>query len=127
MVEIRELNEGDAAAWARVGAQAYRRGDLGEGPPRWSDGDFTRFGLFEKGDQVAQFMLLRYEIFFGGQRVPMGGIASVACLPLARGTGYVEALLARGMEQMRERGEVVSALHAVQVGLYCPMGWEWRG
>ena len=82
MVEIRELHEGDAAAWARVGAQAYRRGDLGEGLPRWPEGDFTRFGLFESGQQVAQFHLWHYEIFFNGARVPMGGIASVACLPL---------------------------------------------
>jgi predicted acetyltransferase len=57
----------------------------------------------------------------------MGGIASVACLPLARGNGYVEALLTRGLEQMRERGQVFSVLHAFLLGLYQPMGWEWAG
>jgi predicted acetyltransferase len=127
VVEIRELDAGDLAAWARVAAQAYRRGDMGQGIPVWPEGDFTRLGLIEEGRQVAQFHLWHYEIFFGEQRVPMGGVASVACLPLARGKGYVEALLARGLEQMRERGEVVSALHAFLVGLYRPMGWEWVG
>src|SRR5439155_4869738 len=66
-------------------------------------------------------------IFFGGQRAPMGGVASVACLPLARGKGYVEALLRHGLERMQERGERFSMLHAFLVGLYRPMGWEWVG
>jgi predicted acetyltransferase len=111
----------------RVGVQAYRRGDLGEGLPSWPGGHFTRFGLFDSGQQVAQFHLQHYELFFGGRRVPMGGIASVACLPLARGKGYVEALLKRGLELMRERGELLSVLHAFLVGLYRPMGWEFVG
>src|SRR5438034_538388 len=99
MTEIRELNEGDLAAWVRVGAQAYRRGDRGDGQPSWLAGNFSRYGLFEAREQVAQFQLWHYEIFFNGARVPMGGIASVACLPLARGRGYVEALMAHGLEQ----------------------------
>jgi predicted acetyltransferase len=127
MVEIRELNEGDLGAWMRIGAQAYRRGDLGEGLPRWPEGDFTRYGLFEDGQQVAQFQMWHYQIFFGGRLAPMGGVASVACLPLARGKGYVEALLRHGLEQMRARGELFSMLHAFLVGLYRPMGWEWVG
>src|SRR5690348_16420780 len=127
MIEIRELDAGDAAAWAWVGAQAYRRGDLGDGVPGWPEGEFTRFGLFEDGQQVAQFGLRHYQIYFGGRSVPMGGIASVACLPLARGKGYVEALLQWGLEAMRERGELLSVLHAFLVGLYRPMGWEFVG
>ncbi len=127
MIEIRELNQGDLAAWARIGAQAYRRGDRGDGLPRWPEGDFTRHGLFQDGEQVAQFHLWHHEIFFNGQRAPMGGIASVACLPLARGRGHVEALLRHGLEVMRERGETLSVLHAFLVGLYRPMGWEWVG
>src|SRR5262245_22631561 len=57
MTEIRELNEGDLAAWTRVSAQAYRRGDLGDGTPRWPEGEFTRLGLFEREELVAQFHL----------------------------------------------------------------------
>src|SRR5947209_6483448 len=117
MAEIRELTEDDLPAWAHVSAQAYRRGDQGDGAPRWPAGDFTRFGLVEAGQQVAQFHLWHYKIFFDGRRAPMGGVASVACLPLARGKGHVEALLARGLAHMRERGEVVSMLHAFLVGL----------
>jgi predicted acetyltransferase len=128
MTEIRELNEGDLAAWTRIGAQAYRRGNLGDSPPQWpTGGEFTRLGLFEDGQQVAQFHLWHYEMFFNGQRVPMGGVASVACLPLARGRGHVEALLRHGLERMHERGEPLSVLHAFLVGLYRPMGWEWAG
>jgi len=127
MIEMRELNEGDLVAWTRVSAQAYRRGNLGDGMPRWPEGDFTRLGLFEQGQLVAQFHLIHYEVFFDGQRVPMGGVASVACLPLARGKQYVEAILGRGLETMRQRGEPLSVLHAFLVGLYRPMGWEWAG
>jgi predicted acetyltransferase len=125
---IRELNEGDEAAWLRNAAQAYRRGDVGDGTHRWPvDAWRRRFGVFEDGGLVAQFALNSYEIFFGARRVPMGGIAAVACLPLARGKGYVEALLAHGLEQMREAGQPLSTLHAFLVGLYRPMGWEWIG
>jgi predicted acetyltransferase len=127
MIEIRELHEGDLPAWTRIGAQAYRRGNLGDTPPRWPEGDFIRLGLFEDGQQVAQFHLWHYQMFFSGQRVPMGGVASVACLPLARGRGHVEALLRYGLERMRERGELISVLHAFLIGLYRPMGWEWVG
>jgi predicted acetyltransferase len=127
MVEIRELNEGDLAAWVRIGAQAYRRGDLGDAMPRWPEGGFTRLGLFEDGQQVAQCHLWDYEIYFGARRVPMNGVASVACLPLARGKGYTEALLSHGLRHMRERGQPLSMLHAFLVGLYRPMGWEWVG
>ena len=53
MVEIRELNAGDMAAWLRVAVQAYRRGDLGDGLPRWPEHEvFTRFGLLEDGDII---------------------------------------------------------------------------
>jgi predicted acetyltransferase len=129
MVEIRELNESDVESWARIGAQAYRRGNLGDTPPRWPEGqgEFTRFGLFERGQPVAQFHLWHFPMFFGDQRVPMGGIASVACLPLARGKGYIEALLGHGLERMRERGQPFSVLHAFLAGLYRPMGWETMG
>jgi predicted acetyltransferase len=128
MPEIRELSAGDEAAWQRNLVQAYRRGDRGDGTHRWPvDASIRRFGLFEESDLVAQFALRSYEIFFDGKRVPMGGIAAVACLPLARGKGHVEALLWHGLEQMREVGQPLSTLHAFLVGLYRPMGWEWVG
>lgn len=126
--KIRELNAGDLAAWTRVAAQAYRRGDRGEGAPTWPERmDGTRYGLFEEDRPVAQFELRAFTIFFAGKRVPMGGIASVACLPLARGKGHVERLLGHGLERMRESGLPLSTLHAFMVGLYRPMGWEWIG
>ena len=128
MPEIRELNEGDEAAWMRNMAQAYRRGDRGDGTQHWPvDESIRRFGLFEGGDLVAQFALRSYAMFFGEKRVPMGGIAAVACLPLARGKGHVESLLWHGLERMRAAGQPLSALHAFLVGLYRPMGWEWVG
>ena len=66
MPEIRTLNEADLLAWASVAAQAYRRGDRGEGMPRWPEGEFTRYGLFEGSALVAQFHLWHSEIFFNG-------------------------------------------------------------
>src|SRR5262249_1923045 len=84
-------------------------------------------GLFEEGRQVAQFHLHHYELFFGGRRVPMGGGASVAGLPLARGKGDVEGLLQRGVGGVGGRGGGASGRHAFLVGLYRPMGWEFVG
>src|SRR4051812_8553252 len=57
----------------------------------------------------------------------MGGVASVAVDPHARGHGVATALLDAVLPVMRERGQVISALYPTVPGLYRGRGWEQTG
>lgn len=65
--------------------------------------------------------------FFGGRSVPMGGVASVAVAPEARGRGLAKALLRAALGAMRERGEAISTLFPATTRLYRACGWELAG
>lgn len=65
--------------------------------------------------------------WFGGRRVPCGGVASVAVDPAWRGAGAAKLLLREALEQMRARGEVLSTLFPMTRGLYRRFGWEIAG
>lgn len=68
-----------------------------------------------------------YAQFFGGVAVPMGGLASVAVTPYARGRGVASALLDAALAAMREGGQCVSALYPSVPELYRGRGWEQVG
>jgi predicted acetyltransferase len=65
--------------------------------------------------------------WFGGRRVPMGGIGGVAVDPAYRGRGVASTLLRRAVGEMRERGEVLSSLFPMNHTLYRRHGWEVAG
>lgn len=65
--------------------------------------------------------------FFGGVAVPMGGLASVAVTPYARGRGVASALLDTALATMRNTGQCVSALFPSVAPLYRGRGWEQVG
>lgn len=65
--------------------------------------------------------------WFGGNPVACGGVAGVAVAPEARGQGVASALLARSIEDMADRGDVVSALFPMARSLYRRWGWELAG
>ena len=68
-----------------------------------------------------------YAQFFGGVAVPMGGLASVAVTPSARGRGVASALLDTALAAMRDSGQCVSALYPSVAPLYRGKGWEQVG
>ncbi|HEY4017505.1 MAG TPA: GNAT family N-acetyltransferase [Pseudonocardiaceae bacterium] len=68
-----------------------------------------------------------YAQFFGGVAVPMGGLASVAVTPHARGRGVASALLDTALVAMREGGQWISALFPSVAPLYRGRGWEQVG
>lgn len=68
-----------------------------------------------------------YAQFFGGVAVPMGGLASVAVSPYARGRGIASALLDTALAAMRESGQCVSTLFPSVAPLYRSRGWEQVG
>jgi predicted acetyltransferase len=86
-----------------------------------------RFGVFEGGRLQASLRILDFQMFFGRERRPCGGIAGVACEPAARGRGYAGALLVHSLEVMKERGQYLSSLWPFSFAYYRRYGWEWVG
>ncbi len=122
---VREFRDTDTAA-----AHALRR--LSFGGPRQPDGPDRSRGwrahVAELDGRLAGHLrVLDYRQFFGGRAVPMGGLASVAVDPYARGRGVATALLDVAIADMREHGQCVSALYASAPPLYRGRGWEQTG
>lgn len=116
--------------------QIYEVGRLAFGGPRepqpdrlWSHRKEGWHGLVaELDDRVAGTLLVYdYQEFFGGEAVPMGGVANVAVSPAARGHGVATALLDAIMPEMRDRGQCISALYPSVPPLYRTRGWEQTG
>ena len=68
-----------------------------------------------------------YAQYFGGVAVSMGGLASVAVTPYARGRGVASTLLDSALAAMRESGQCVSALFPSVAPLYRGRGWAQVG
>lgn len=125
-VTIRDYRSSDAdAAWRLRGVPF---GGPKETPELWRGETSWRGFIAESGGERAGFAMVRpYRQFFGGRAVPMGGIASVAVAPQARGRGVGSALLDRMLVEMREAGQPISALYPTVPALYRGRGWERGG
>jgi predicted acetyltransferase len=82
------------------------------------------WGAFEGGTLVAGLVIIPFEQFAGESRIPVGGIASVSCLPERRREGFVAALLQRSLEVMRGAGQPLSELWTPHYSLYRRFGYE---
>ncbi|MDT7724341.1 MAG: hypothetical protein QOI21_917 [Actinomycetota bacterium] len=113
-------------AW-RLRATAF--GGSRERPANWLSGSSAdRQFVAEENDRLSGFLRVRsYGQFFGGKVVPMGGIASVAVDPYARGKGVASGLLDAALAAMRTDGRPVSALFTGVPRLYRGRGWERAG
>lgn len=76
------------------------------------------------GRLLAVARIRDYEQWWGGRRVPMGGIADVAVHPDGRGRGLATALLRGLLAQMRAQAQPISVLFPTGIGVYRPIGWE---
>jgi predicted acetyltransferase len=65
-----------------------------------------------------------YSQWWGGRRVPMGGIASVAVHPDGRGRGLARTLMTALLPVMRESGQPISVLFPTGLRVYRPVGYE---
>ncbi len=65
--------------------------------------------------------------WFGGQRVPMAGVAAVAIAPEHRGTGAAVALLRHTLQTLHQQGVALSTLYAATQRLYRKVGYEQAG
>jgi predicted acetyltransferase len=95
----------------------------------WSHRKVGWHGLVAEADGrvIGALKVRDYQQFFGGTPVPMGGVASVAVDPHARGNGVATALVDAILPVLRERGQHISALYPTVPALYRGRGWEQTG
>ncbi|MBN3910918.1 MAG: GNAT family N-acetyltransferase [Nostoc sp. NMS1] len=65
--------------------------------------------------------------WWGGQRVPMTGIAVVGIAPEYRGSGAAIALMQHTLKELYDRGIAISALYPAVQSLYRKVGYEQGG
>ena len=76
------------------------------------------------GDEiVGQAFLFPLQTWFGGRAVPMGGIASLAVAPEARGRGIATALLGALHVASDMRGDALTMLYAFRQRFYTRLGY----
>ncbi|MFB5660710.1 enhanced intracellular survival protein Eis [Alteribacillus sp. HJP-4] len=78
----------------------------------------------QNGQLFSKLHLLPVEVFAGGKKVKMCGVAGVATWPEARRGGIVRELLMASLLDMRERGCLFSFLYPFSVSFYRKFGWE---
>lgn len=79
--------------------------------------------VLHEGRLVGHAFLFTLGAFFGGQRVPLGGIASVGVAPEARRRGVASALLAHLQGIAHARGAVLTVLYAFRQRFYARHGY----
>lgn len=123
MTTTRALGPDDAEqAWA-LGRLAFGY-DPASRPPEHASAAASLGEFDDRGRLLAKASLNPYEQWWGGRRVPMGGVASVAVHPDARGRGAGRRIVKALLPLMAERGQAVSVLFPTAIGLYRPLGWE---
>jgi len=79
--------------------------------------------LLEDGEIIASLRIYPLRMLVNGLPVSMGGVSAVACLPEHRRQGHVGTLLRQAMSDMRDQGQVISALYTPHPALYRRYGW----
>ena len=120
--ELRELGADDLEVAWELGRLAFG-GDPASSPTPPGPGRRT-WGVLQQGRLLAVAAVDDYEQWWGGRRVPMAGVASVAVHPDARGQGAAARLVRSLLPRMAAAGQPVSALFPTAVGLYRGLGWE---
>ena len=77
----------------------------------------------EDGETVAAASAVPMRQNLRGRVLPMAGVAGVATHPLARRRGHVRALLHQVLDEMRDEGHQLTALHPFRASFYERFGY----
>lgn len=83
--------------------------------------------LRDEGRPVAALILIEMGQYFGGERVPMVGIAGVGVPPRERGKGTATRLMKHCVRELAKRAAPLSALYPATHALYRRAGYEVAG
>jgi predicted acetyltransferase len=127
--EVRNLTVDEMEAAALISAQAFgapMRFDIGPHAERmkshYPPEDYI--GAFEDGELTAFTHIVPRRSRINGASLGFGAVSPVASSALHRRKGHAAAVLRRGLEQMRDRGQVLSGLFTPHDALYRRYGWE---
>ncbi|WP_246096666.1 GNAT family N-acetyltransferase [Paenibacillus sinopodophylli] len=84
----------------------------------------TRYAAFVEQQLAAQATVLELQTYIGGRVFNMGGLAGVATWPEYRRQGLVAQIIVQALQDMKEKGQVISYLHPFAFGFYRKFGWE---
>jgi len=124
---IRTLTPDDLPAAWTLDQQIFNVDPKQHETARDSEGADRFVGAFDGDTLVAICEFHRFGQFFGGRRVPMGGVSSVAVSPEARGRGLASRIMAFLIERMRGEGLPIAALYPATPALYRSLGFEFAG
>lgn len=86
------------------------------------------FRTVTSGDSIAALvMIIPMGIYFGGQSIPMSGIAGVAVAPDFRGQGVARWMMTQAMRELARDGVPLSGLYSAMHPLYRSVGFEQAG
>lgn len=121
---IRKINQEELDDFFKVGLYAFGswQDEPEHDPTGWFNPDEC-LGLFDNGRLFARLRNRSFQQVIRGSLKPMGGIASVASYPEHRRQGYVRQLMQAAFVDMREKGQVVSALYPFREGFYGRFGY----
>jgi predicted acetyltransferase len=119
----------DLPQLARIVSQAFG------GPPQGaSDWVENKVGLqnvrairLQDRSPAACAMRIPMGQFFGGQSIPMVGVAGVGVLPEHRGKGLGRAVMSGLLREMHDEGTPLSSLYPATTELYRKVGYEQAG
>jgi predicted acetyltransferase len=117
----------DLDAFCHAVAQAF--GSSAESTRKFlarPDPDHLRV-LRSEGRVVGGLILIPMGQHFGGETLPMCGVAGVAILPGVRGRGFATSMMEQALVEMRSSGQVLSTLYASSYPLYRRVGYEQAG
>lgn len=121
---VRPLGKEEFPAFIDLSAYSFAvsRTDLEQAWQPQLDKIFA-LGVFDGEQMLAALRINPYQAWLGGRKVPLGGIAMVATPPEQRRRGHVDRLLQAALAQMRDAGQILSALQPFEFAFYRRYGW----
>lgn len=78
----------------------------------------------EEGEMTSVMGVAPYQVYFDGNKVPMGGIAEVGTLPMYRRTGGIRAIFGQVLPHLYEQKVPLSFLYPFSEAFYRKFGYE---
>ena len=127
MVEYRPLNKNEHGLFFQLANYAFTP-EKGNSAVQKQEEEVEIYGELKgvfAGDRlVTTYQLLPLECKVRGQWFQLGGIGDVVSPPENRRKGYIGQMLTFSLQEMRERGMLLSALWPFSYPFYRKYGWE---